>query len=97
MTEKIEQTEKTEKTEKADSIEEKIARQSETVKKLEADHEKNHWDDLKRELLRERDLLRHLTNTQKGDPKRRARENAESARKAALARAVAPLPGNGAD
>jgi hypothetical protein len=74
--------------ETTETIEEKIASQAETVKKLEESHEKNSWDELKSELLCERDLLRHLTNTQTGNAKDRAREKAEFARRAALGKAV---------
>jgi len=74
--------------EMTETIEEKIARQAETVKNLEASYEKNSWDNLKLELLRERDTLRHLTNTQTGNAKERAIEKAEFARRAALGKAI---------
>jgi hypothetical protein len=78
--------------EMTETIEEKIARQAETVKNLEASYEKNSWDDLKLELLRERDTLQHLTNTQTGNAKDRAMEKAEFARRAALSKAIQQVP-----
>ena len=76
-----------------ETIEEKIAGQTATVKKLEESYEKNPSDDLKLELVRETDTLRHLTNTQTGNPKDRAREKADFARQYALGKAIEQVPG----
>ncbi|MET0753025.1 MAG: hypothetical protein ABWZ66_06615 [Pyrinomonadaceae bacterium] len=78
--------------EAAETIEEKILRQAETVKDLEDSHEKNSWAEMKTELLRERDLLRHLKNTQTGNAKDRAKKAAEFARQAALGKAIEQVP-----
>ena len=78
--------------EEVETIEEKIASQADTVKKLEESYEKNPWDDLKLELLRERDRLRHLKNTKTGNAKDRAQEKSDLARRAALAKAIQQVP-----
>jgi predicted aminopeptidase len=76
----------------AETIEEKIAKQAETVKNLEESSEKNSRDDMKPELLRERDKLRHLKNTQTGNAKDRAQKAAEFARQTALGKAIEQVP-----
>lgn len=48
-------------------------------------------DALEIELYRERDLLRHLRQVQKGKPKERATMTANYAAKAALSRAIQPV------
>lgn len=78
--------------ETVETIEEKIARQAATVKKLEESYAENSWDNVKLELLRERDALRHLTNTQTGNAKDRAKKAAEFARQAALGKAIEQIP-----
>ncbi|HEY0429901.1 MAG TPA: hypothetical protein VGC76_19110 [Pyrinomonadaceae bacterium] len=75
-----------------ETIEEKIAKQADTVKKLEESYEKNSWDDVKLELFRERDTLRHMINSHAGNAKDRAREKAELARRAALDKAIRQVP-----
>ena len=94
---KEEITEKTEETsenseEKTENIEEKIAKQTETVKKLEESYEKKPSDDSQLELYRERDLLRHLTNTQTASPRDRAEKMADFARETALGKAILHVP-----
>ena len=76
----------------AETIDEKIARQTETIKKLEESGEKNSSDDGELELLRERDRLRHLTNTKTAGAKARAEAKAEFARRAALGKAIGQIP-----
>jgi hypothetical protein len=78
--------------EQVETIEEKIASQADTVKKLEESYEKNPWDDLKLKLLRERDRLHHLKNTKTGNAKARAQEKSELARAATLAKAIQQVP-----
>jgi hypothetical protein len=74
--------------ENGETVDEKIARQIETVKKLEEAEAKNSTEHPSPELLRETDLLRHLTNSQTGSAKARAMEKAEFARLAALDKAI---------
>ena len=94
---KEEITEKTEETsENAEqptkNIEEKIAKQTETVKKLEESYEKKPSDKLQLELYREKDMLRHLTNTQTASPRDRAEKMANFARETALGKAIIYVP-----
>ena len=94
---KEETTEKTEETsetpeETTENIEEKIAKQTETVKKLEESYEKKPSDNLQLELYRERDLLRHLINTQKASTRDRAEKMADFARETALGKAIVEVP-----
>lgn len=70
------------------NYEEKIEHQSKIVKELEDSYKKNATDELRLELDRETDLLRHYTNAAKGNPKQRAKQAAESAGKITLNRAV---------
>jgi hypothetical protein len=78
--------------EKTENIEEKIAQQMASVKKLEESYQKNPSGKARTELDRERDTLRHLTNTQTGSAKDRAAKTAAFARKAALRKAIEPVP-----
>lgn len=94
---KEEKTEKPEETsekpeEITENIEEKIAKQTDSVKKLEKSYEKSPSDKLQLELYRERDLLRHLTNTQTGNAKDRAEKTADFARETALGKAIQAVP-----
>lgn len=65
-----------------------IESQQEVVKKLADQYEKAPTDDLKYKLDRETDILRHLSNAEKENPKERAERAAEFAKKTALNRAV---------
>lgn len=65
-----------------------IESQQEVVKKLADQYEKAPTDELKYKLERETDVLRHLSNAEKENPKERAERAAEFARKTALNRAV---------
>jgi hypothetical protein len=78
--------------ETTENIEEKIAKQTETVKKLEESYEKNPSDNLQLELYQERDLLRHLKNTQTGTTRERAEKMADYARETTLGKAIVPVP-----
>lgn len=75
-----------------ESIEEKIAKQTEAVKKLEESYEKKPSDNLQLELFRERDLLRHLTNTQTASTRNRAEKTADFARETALGKVIVDVP-----
>ena len=76
----------------AESYEEKIERQKESVKKLEESFKKNPSADLRLDLDRKTDKLRHYTNAAKGNPKERAKKTAEFARTIALDKAVKQVP-----
>ncbi len=78
--------------ETTENIKEKIAKQTDSVKKLEESYEKNPSDNLQLELNRERDMLRHLANTITGNAKDRAEETADFAREAALGKAIQHVP-----
>lgn len=69
----------------------KIEEQEKKVAALEKALEDNPSDSIELELDREKDLLRHLRQVQKGDPKERAAAKANYAAKAALSRAVQPV------
>jgi hypothetical protein len=70
------------------NYQEKIAQQTEIVKKLTASHKKNPSAETELELDRETDTLRHYETAAKGNPKERARLAAEFARTITLNRAV---------
>jgi hypothetical protein len=94
---KEETTKKTEETSETaeqptESIEEKIVKQTETVKKLEDSYEKKPSDNLQLELYRERDLLRHLKNTQTASTRDRAEKMADFARETTLGKAIVQVP-----
>jgi hypothetical protein len=72
----------------ANTNEEKIADQTEAVKKLAEEYKKTPSEELELKLNRETDLLRQLINSEIGNPKERSRETAEVARTVALSRAV---------
>lgn len=63
-------------------------RKVETLAKV---HEQKPSRELKLELDRERDRLRHLVQVHKGNPKERAEAKAKYASKAALSRAIQPV------
>jgi hypothetical protein len=65
-----------------------IERQREKIKKLADEQKRNPSPELDLELRRETDLLRHLTNAAKGDPRGRAAASAAAAKKFALNRAI---------
>ncbi|HUF05714.1 MAG TPA: hypothetical protein VMM38_16250 [Aridibacter sp.] len=69
----------------------KIEEQEKKVAALEKAVEENPSGSIELELDREKDLLRHLRQVQKGDPKERAAAKANYAAKAALSRAVQPV------
>ncbi len=62
--------------------------QRESVKKLADQYKNSPSDELKYKLDRETDILRHLSNSEKENPKERAKKAAEFAKKTALKRAV---------
>ncbi|QQS39656.1 MAG: hypothetical protein IPM63_09730 [Acidobacteriota bacterium] len=68
-----------------------IEEQDKKVAALAKALEDNPSASIELELDRETDLLRHLRQVQKGDPKDRAAAKAEYASKAALSRAVQPV------
>ena len=68
--------------------EERIAKQTEVVKKLSDEYQKNPSDELKLKLDRATDVLRQISNTAKGNPLERAKKSAQFAEKSALNRAV---------
>lgn len=69
----------------------KIEEQEKKVAGLEKAAEENPSGSIELELDREKDLLRHLRQVQKGDPKERATAKANYAAKAALSRAIRPV------
>lgn len=73
---------------KSENIVRTVKSQRELVEKFTAEYEKSPSDDLKYKLDRETDILRHLTNAEKANPKDRAQKAAECAKKTALNRAV---------
>lgn len=75
-----------------ESTEEKINQQQAALEKLEADYEANPSDDLPLKIRREKDMLRHLSNTLTGNPKDRAQQKAEFAKESALSKAVRKVP-----
>lgn len=70
------------------NYEEKIGQQTETVKKAADSHKQNPSAETELDLDRETDLLYHYTNAAQGNPKKRAKQAAETARKITLNRAV---------
>jgi rubrerythrin len=73
---------------KSENKEEKITNQQELVKKLAKEYKNSPSDELKNNLDRETDTLRHLSNAAKKYPKERAQKAAEFAKRTALNRAV---------
>jgi len=71
---------------------EKIKNQNDSVKKLDESFKKNPSDELRLELDRETDTLRHYTNAANGNPKERAKATADLARKITLDKAIQQLP-----
>lgn len=72
----------------SETNQEKILKQKEVVMKLAEEHKKAPSEELELKLNRETDLLRHLTNSEQGNPMGRSKETAEVARIVALNRAV---------
>lgn len=70
------------------NYEEKIEGQQKIVRELEDSYKKKASDELRLELDRETDLLRHYTNAVQGNPKQRAQRAAEKARKITLNKAI---------
>lgn len=73
---------------KSVDYESKVAEQEVLVKKLAEEYQKNPSTDLQRKLTQETDLLRHYSNASKGDPKSRAKQAAETARRVTINKAV---------
>lgn len=67
---------------------ERLSHQTALVGKLAADYEKNPSGELEAELKRKSDMLFHLVNVVKSNPRERARRAAESAKRATLDRAI---------
>lgn len=91
-TENKEETAENAEQQPTESIEEKIAKQTEAVKKLEESYEKNPSDKLRLELFRETDTLRHLTNRQTASTRDRAEKMADFARETILGKAIVAVP-----
>lgn len=70
------------------NYEEKIGQQTKVVNELSDKYKKNPTEELKFELDRETDLLRHYSNAAKGNPRERAKKAAEQAGKITLNRAI---------
>lgn len=69
-----------------------IQRQQYLVEKRQIAYEQSPSDETKLKLDREMDFLRHLINAEKGNVKNRAKEKAESAKRALLDRAIKQIP-----
>ncbi len=69
-------------------MQEKIDEHKTALKNLEESFEKNPSDDLQLKTNREKDSILHFSNTQTGNPKKRAQKKSELASEAALGKAV---------
>lgn len=76
-----------EKRELADRVE----KQKQLVAKMVGEAAEDDSAETRRRIDRERDILRHLRQTQKEKPKERAEAKATYAAKAALSRAIQPV------
>ncbi len=65
-----------------------IESQQDVVKKLADQYKNSPSDEMKYKFDRETDILRHLSNAKKGNPKERAQKAAKFARRTALNRAI---------
>ena len=70
------------------NYEEQIARQQAIVDGLAKDYEKAPTPDLAMQLKRRSDTLLHLKTLALGDPQKRGKEAAETARKVTLSKAI---------
>lgn len=73
------------------NYDEKIAGQQALVDKLTEDYKKKPSDDLRLDLKLKMDTLLHLKNMAKENPKERAQQAAETAKKSVLSKAIAGL------
>lgn len=80
--------------EATDTLEERIKRQQADVDKLKGAVDESPSSELKWELNREIDRLRHMINSTKGNPKERSDQSAERARIITLNRAVQQVQKN---
>ena len=65
-----------------------IKSQQDAVRKIADQYKNSPSDEMKYKLDRETDILRHLSNAKKGNPKERAQKAAEFAKRIALNRAI---------